>query len=279
MRKNVPQAEEPVASDRWPLRLARSVLSVFDCRERGGAEWYCRSTPPKEKYVVSEEPISLGSLAYACNVYDAMTDFGSSLGEFRLRVNGNPDLDEQDHRQALLTWLNAWGCRIALNSHVLLSNELAAWHKVAIGRLPDPTDRLVTMDGPTLDKFEKLFDQLSGLRAQDGGRRFGPTAASKTLFALRPHVFAPWDEAIRHGFAADGSGASYVRFLQIIRNDLRQVAQQCLHQGIHPEDLPGRLGRPESTAPQLIGEYYWITATKRVKPPDPETVREWLTWS
>jgi hypothetical protein len=227
----------------------------------------------------SSDPISLGDLAFACYLYDLMTDFGNSLGEFRLRVNGNPDLDELDHRQALLTWLNAWGCRIALDSHVLLSNKLAAWYKTAIGRLPDPTDRLVTMDGRALDKFEKLFDQLSGLRAHDGGRRLGPTAASKTLFALRPHVFVPWDEAIRHEFAADGSGASYVRFLQVIRNDLKHVAQQCLQQSIDPEELPGRLGRPESTAPQLVGEYYWITATKRVKPPNPETVREWLAWS
>ena len=229
--------------------------------------------------MVSEEPISLGSLAYACNVYDAMTDFGSSLGEFRLRVDGNPDLDEKDHRQALLTWLNAWGCRIALNSHVLLSNKLAAWYKVAIGRLPDPTDRLVTIDSPALDKFEELFDELSGLRAQDGGRRFGPTAASKTLFALRPHVFVAWDELIRRELVPDASGASYIEFLKGVRNNLKQITLQCSAHGIDLDGLPERLGRPESTAPQLVGEYCWVTITRDVLPPDAGTFRNWLAWS
>jgi len=237
--------------------------------------------------VVSEEHISLGSLAYACNVYDAMTDFGSSFREFQRRVHGKPDLDDPDHRRALLKWLNAWGCRhLALACHQDVSEELDAWYTSSWGRLPATTDHLVDMDDGVLDPFTELFDSLSGLPTREAvrnGRRFlisfGPTAASKTLFALRPHVFAPWDEAIRQQVAADESGASYVRFLQMIRNDLGQVAQQCLRQGIQPDDLPRRLGRPESTAPQLIGEYYWITVTKRVKPPDPETVREWLTWN
>lgn len=135
------------------------------------------------------------------------------------------------------------------------------------------------MSGPTLDQFEKLFDQLSGLRAQDGGRRFGPTAASKTLFALRPHAFVAWDAAIRQGFEGDGSGASYVRFLKGVRHQLRAIAEQCSRQGVDPDDLTKRLGRPDSTAPQFIGEYYWITVTRMVEPPGPTTLREWLVWS
>lgn len=61
-------------------------------------EWYCRSTPTKERYVMSEEPISLGALAYASNLYNAMTDFGSSFREFQHRVHGKPDLDDPDRR-------------------------------------------------------------------------------------------------------------------------------------------------------------------------------------
>lgn len=236
--------------------------------------------------MVSEEPISLGSLAYACNVYDAMTDFGSSFREFQRRVHGKPDLDDPDHRRALLKWLNAWGCRhLALACHDNVSNELAAWHTFARDRLPGSADRLANMNDGVLEKFAELFGHLSSLPAREGdrnGRRFpisfGPTAASKTLFALRPHVFLAWDVAIRQRFEADGSGASYVGFLKGVRHELGKIAEQCSWQGFDPEDLPKRLGRRESTGAQLIGEYYWVTMTRNVKPPGATTLREWLAW-
>lgn len=261
--------------DRWPLRLTRSVLSVFDCRECGGAEWYCRQTPPKEGDVVSEDHISLGALAYACNVYDAMTDFGSSFCDLQRRVNAKPDLDDPNHRLDLLKWLNAWGCRhLALTCHGHVSKELAGWYTFARDRLPGAADRLADMNDGVLEEFAELFDHLSSLPTREGernGRRFpisfGPTAASKTLFALRPHAFLAWDAAIRKGFAADGSGASFVRFLKGVRRELREITEQCSLQGFGLEDLPGRLRRPESTAPQLVGEYYWITITGHVGPP------------
>jgi hypothetical protein len=45
------------------------------------------------------------------------------------------------------------------------------------------------------------------------------------------------------------------------------------------EDLPKGLGRDDSTTAQLIGEYYWITMARNVKPPDAAILREWLAWS
>lgn len=134
--------------------------------------------------------------------------------------------------------------------------------------------------------FAELFDRVSSLPAREGdrnGRRFpisfGPTAASKTLFALRPRVFLAWDEAIRQKFAADGSGASYIGFLKGVRDQLREIAEECSRHGIDLENVPKTLGRPESTAAQLIGEYYWITVTRKLKPLGPTTLAEWLAWS
>jgi hypothetical protein len=88
---------------------------------------------------LNEDPISLGKLAYACGLYDAMTGFGDSLGTFQLRVNHAPDLGDPNHREALLKWLNAWGCRhLALACHDDVSTQLTAWHKLAQHRLPGP---------------------------------------------------------------------------------------------------------------------------------------------
>lgn len=236
---------------------------------------------------MNQEPVSLGALAYASNVYNAMTDFGSSFREFQRRVHPKPDLDDADHRQALLTWLNAWGCRhLALACHEDVSRELVSWYTLARYRLPGSADRLADMGDGVLDKFAELFDDLSTLPAREvvrNGSRFlisfGPTAASKTLFALHPHAFLAWDAVIRKGFSADGSGASYVRFLKASRHKASEIAEQCSRQGLDVEDFPKRLGRGDSTTAQLIGEYYWITMTRNVKPPDAATLREWLAWS
>ena len=142
------------------------------------------------------------------------------------------------------------------------------------------------MNGAVLEEFAEIFDHLSSLPAREAVRNghsysisFGPTAASKTLFALRPHVFLAWDEAIRQGLDHDGSGPSYVQFLKDARHQLGCLAEQCSLRKIELEALPERLHRSESTLAQLIGEYYWITITRGVKPPGPTTLQEWLDWS
>ncbi len=208
-----------------------------------------------------------------------MMDYGGSLRDFREQVDDNLDLDDARHRDALLSWLNAWGCRIALISLQELSQELAAWHPKARRQLPGSADRLQDLDDALLEKFVDLFDHLSGLRPREGIRKLGPTAASKTLFALRPHAFVPWDRAIRDEFQAEGTGESYVSFLKRASGDLRQLSRQCSGHGFDLAALPERIGRHGATGAQLIGEYYWVTITRKAKPPGRSTLREWSDWS
>ena len=84
-----------------------------------------------------------------------------------------------------------------------------------------------------------------------------------------------WNDAIRSKLGHDGSGASYVRLLVDVRGKLRALVDQ----GIGLDDLPQELGRPHSTAAKLIDEYYWVTHTRGVTPPDPALLRQWLDWS
>jgi len=44
-------------------------------------------------------------------------------------------------------------------------------------------------------------------------------------------------------------------------------------------EVPQKIGRPGSTLPQLIGEYYWVTFTRKCKLPSHETVQKWAKWS
>ena len=88
-----------------------------------------------------------------------------------------------------------------------------------------------------------------------------------------------WDDAIRSKLGHDGSGASYVRLLADVRGKLREIADQCTAVGVALDDLPQVLDRPHSTAAELIDEYYWVTLTRGVTPPELARLREWLKWS
>lgn len=230
---------------------------------------------------------SLGQLAYISSVYEAMTDYGTTYREFSSQVDGTPNLNDEKHRLALLHWLNAWGCRhLALSCHDHVSCELRAWYERAQDRFPSPLDRLLGLSDQSLRTFDELFDDLSSLHARQVSRNgsfvsipFGPTAASKSLFALFPHVFVAWDEPIRNVLKYDRKGASYVEFLKRLRGDLEFLAKECARAGFALEELPDRLGRKNSTAPQLVGEHYWVTITRGVRPPDRSTLSEWLSWS
>jgi hypothetical protein len=35
----------------------------------------------------------------------------------------------------------------------------------------------------------------------------------------------------------------------------------------------------DATTAQLIGEFYWMTITRKFDPPGARTLTEWLTWS
>jgi hypothetical protein len=216
-----------------------------------------------------------------------MTGYDKSVADFRRLTKPGVDLALPEHRYHLLHWLNRWGCRhLATDHHDLASASLAGWYQANQSRLPGLDARLGSLEDSQLEQFVALFDSLKNLdaaRKTRGGQShtvsLGPTAAAKTLFALRPHVFVAWDDAIRSNLGHDGSGASYVRLLADVRGKLRTIANQCATLDIPLDALPKTVGRPQSTAAELINEYYWVTLTRKVIPPEPARIRRWLDWS
>jgi hypothetical protein len=86
--------------------------------------------------------VNLGELALTCFAYGAMS-YDDSLGQFERRVEGNTDLSREDHREALLHWLNQWQCRqFSLAYHDLVSAGLLEWHKEFAGTLPPKRSHL-----------------------------------------------------------------------------------------------------------------------------------------
>ena len=230
--------------------------------------------------------MNIGELAVACFAYSALTGYADSFDGFVSSVDGDPDLSKADHRQAMLRWLNQWGCRqFSLEYHTLALSELLEWYHQSAVVLPETDRQLWELSAAELEQYAEHFDRLSARQAcirERGGKSlsvtFGPTAAAKILFALRPKVFVAWDEPMRREFRYDGSGRSYVEFLLKIRLDLLSLRSECQTGEFELSALPRELDRPYSTPAQLVGEYYWVTVTRQVKIPKSAQVQRWASW-
>lgn len=88
---------------------------------------------------------------------------------------------------------------------------------------------------------------------------FGDTAAAKLLFALRPQVFPPWDEAIRLAFGRPGGADAYVRMLRLSAAALDGLAARL---DVPVSNLPQVLGRPGSSPPKLVDEFLLMRITR-----------------
>lgn len=226
--------------------------------------------------------VAPGDLAYACWGYEAMTNYAQSWLDFREAVGDDADLRSAGHRDALFAWLNQWGCRIAANSEERVKKCLSAWYTGSSVRLPDTRLELAEASDGELrgvaDLFDSLVDDMKR-GASSKSLRFGPTAVSKTLFALRPQLLPAWDSAIRDAlFGGEDTGEAYVSYTSRLQDDIRKAAGLAAELGIAclPEVLrPGR----NATMVQLMGEYYWVTATRRVKLPPLQCRRDWAAWS
>jgi hypothetical protein len=250
--------------------------------------------------------VNLGELALTCFAYGAM-NYDDSLGQFERRVGGEVDLANEEHRMALLHLLNQSQCRqFSLAYHDLASAELLAWCREFDSTLPPRRNHLWEVPEATVEQYAAVFGclakKLAGYRDSTrvtGGRKdgaaqagrdagfaggkqsavsFGPTAAAKILFVLRPKVFVAWDEPMRAGLRYDGSGHSYVHFLIRLREELLELEGQCRAFDLELTDLPEALGRPLSTPAQLMDEYYWAMITRGVVAPTRQQVARWLEW-
>jgi hypothetical protein len=89
---------------------------------------------------------------------------------------------------------------------------------------------------------------------------FGSTAAAKAMFALRPQAFPPWDVPMRSAFGWTGLDPShYETFLGMSRDALDGLAQRA---GVRVDELPEKLGRPDSSPARMVDEYLWMRLTR-----------------
>jgi hypothetical protein len=230
----------------------------------------------------------LYELAYACRIYAATFDV--ALERFQLAVNPLLDLQRADHRAALLTWLNKWGChQFAKGHHQKASQEVLEWWTEQSLSSVLPRDIAWTdhLSNETLDAIEQAYASLTVRTASIRARKsvehrvtFGPAGAAKILYVLWPQALPPWDDAIRRRLQLDGGPESYRRFLsEIVPREVESLRIDATRFGIGPADIPVRVARPDSSLPKLVDEYFWVTITQNYQPPSKGTLQEWATWA
>jgi hypothetical protein len=223
------------------------------------------------------DPISPAALACACWAFTSLENYAEALADFRDTICGRLDLSRADHLDAFVVWLNRWKCRLPEHGHHEVKARLHAWYALNEAQLPSPDAALVDAPDSDLERCGELYESLIKTMRRRGtddvSLKFKWTAASKTLFALLPQLAPAWDQAMRDqhlrgGEKYDGGGASYARFAKDVRTELQSTARLCERQGFALDELPQRLGRPDqTTAAQLMIEYYFVVITKGAGPP------------
>jgi hypothetical protein len=231
--------------------------------------------------------IKLAELAFACHVYAVIGGYDETYYAFVRGTQPSVDLQKAAHLQMLLNWLRTWGCRQFAKAYdALAATNISEWHRRVAADLAAPDAQLITLsEGDLADAsalYAGLFERTASIRRYPSGKEvpitIGPTGAAKILFALRPNVFVPWDDPMRAAFKLDGSAPSYRNYLRGIQLQLESLGEQCAKQGFPLTELPSRMGRPESSCPKLIDEFYWVTVTRKWPIPDELALRTWAGW-
>jgi len=207
-----------------------------------------------------------------------------TLNEFRTHVRPTfcldddfpqLDLDVPERCPELIHWLNQWGNHIAKSTPA--DYELAAtgfhawwlrWHKA----LPPSSIRLsgveeleewskhldARLGRPEEESIVDSFNSLCGFPVDDrdgSSRAFKAVATSMILYVLRPHVFLPWNNLIMNAMGYDGSGTSYIQYVQQACRSLVRAEQE---RGGQQTSLATLQGRYRCTALELVNKLFWI---------------------
>jgi hypothetical protein len=229
--------------------------------------------------------VTLSKMTVAGLLFGSLTPYNASLAKFRSATSPKLDLTIQKHRDALVNWLNDWGCRhLSKDNHQVASESILDWYQRSYATLFDDKTPLWQLEDQQIetaaDAYGSLKDEIGARRSRYGNEsevHIGPTAASKILFAMRSKALMPWDEAMRVAFNLDESPESYFEYLVEIRHLTLHIGDLCSNKGFRIDDLPQKLGRQDSTVLALVNEYIWITETRKIELPSSETLTMWAS--
>lgn len=265
--------EIEMPSDAAGSSAADPSMDSVDLTLHPGPTVHSSSKDPSLGLQAAEEldAMSLEELAGYLRGYEQATSYDVSVTRLKEKTAGTADMANLEHRDALIEWLRQWGCRhLARADHARTSEALFDWYSEFHEVIPDERTSLLDLSRDELTHSAIAFDQLSQWPAASRRRakgvsevRFGPTAAAKTLWAIRPNAFAPWDDPIRDALGYSFNDSAYRSYMEQVARHLSGFVERF---SIPLADLPPALGRPDSSPPKLVDEYYWARITRNLSP-------------
>lgn len=206
-------------------------------------------------------PPSPSDLRKTACVFNGFRNIDASW--LRLLDNTQPTLDlcREDHRTALLRWLNSWGCRIRYpraGEPAPFDTGVAAWWRDHGTELP--VAHLTALSDQDISLLARAYSELAALPVSSGlrARSLGPTAAAKALYAIRPHSVMPWDAAIAQELHGARDAAAFGNHLRLGRS-WAQGLQRTMQ--VNEDDIPEAIGRPSVSLAKVLDEYLYVKIT------------------
>jgi hypothetical protein len=204
---------------------------------------------------------TLADLRAASRTFTSLGDVDRATRELRAATGRRLDLAVPVHRDALLRWLNAWGCRIRLprpGEPTPFQNAMAVWWTAWDGALPRRP--LARLTDPDVRGLGEAHASLAALPVTAGAtlRTLSSTAAAKALFALRPRTVVPWDAAIALALHGARDGDAFARHQALGREWSRALLADT---GLPEARLAEAVGRRGATLPRLLDEYCYVRIT------------------
>ncbi|GGP91459.1 MmcQ/YjbR family DNA-binding protein [Streptomyces melanogenes] len=201
---------------------------------------------------------TLADLRAAADVFNGFADIDRSWHGLHEDTRPAIDLGRADHRAVLLRWLNSWGCRIRYpreGEPALFDTGIARWWDAWEGDLPSGT--LAGLSDSCLAAFGRAYGELAAIPVAAGrvARSLGPTAAAKTLYALRPEAVMAWDAAIAERLHGARDADTFTRHLTLGRDWARGVLSET---GAAEAALPELVGRPGIPLSKILDEYLYV---------------------
>ena len=156
-------------------------------------------------------------------------------------LGDQPDLADPAQAARLHRWLNQWGCRIGYpgpGQPDVFGDSLAAWWPASQDLLPQPGPAPRAADGAQLDSARQAYAGVylchAAVSTAGRARAFGPTAAAKLLYFIRPLAITPWDNAISLRTGAGRDDAAFLRHLTACRGWAQDLEAEARGLGLAP---------------------------------------------
>jgi len=167
-------------------------------------------------------------------------------------------ITEEQVKDVILKFLNAWKCRIPYNRAPELLKACKKTSKY-FDKLKSKNILTINLKKHAQD-IENVFNILSSVRNIKG------TAISKIMHMTNPKLFPMYDDKISAEYGVSQNAKGYLRFMGLMRQEALQLAKNyCKETHIKKLSAEIKIGERKATWTKFLDEYNYGKYTRKNK--------------